>query len=58
MKITLNCPHAEYISGMRINCKKIKNLCPHVYFKACKGWWALTPQADRCPVKEDETWNG
>lgn len=53
MKVILNCPHAEYISGMKIKCNKINGLCPHVYFKQCKGWWALSPVAAKCPVKED-----
>lgn len=54
MKIKLECPNAEYVEGMKIHCKAVKGRCAHVYFKACKGWWALTPQAARCPMREDQ----
>jgi len=53
MKVELTCPNAEYREGMKIWCKKLGGWCVHVYFKACKGWWALTPQADRCPAREE-----
>ena len=54
MKIELSCPHAEYRAGMRIWCKATGQLCAHVFFKSCKGWWALTPQAARCPMREEK----
>lgn len=55
MKLKLNCPQAEYRSGMRIFCRKTGDLCGNQYFKRCKGWWALTEKADRCPIKREET---
>ena len=54
MKVYLDCPHAEYTDGMRIFCKKAREPCAHVYFKQCKGWWALTPPAARCPLRRDQ----
>lgn len=52
MKLTLTCPQAEYREEMRIYCKKAGGICGHAFFKSCKGWWALTPQADRCPLRQ------
>lgn len=52
MKLTLTCPHAVYGEGMKINCKKTGNRCGNQRFKPCKGWWVLTPAADKCPVRE------
>lgn len=40
---------------MRIWCNRTGGLCVHVYFCQLKGWWALNPNADRCPVREEET---
>lgn len=54
MKLTLSCPHAVYRDGTQIWCTKLGARCVHVYFKQCKGWWALTPQADSCPLREEE----
>lgn len=51
----LSCPYAEYRAGMRIWCTRTDGLCVHVYFCQLKGWWALNPNADRCPVREEET---
>lgn len=52
MKITLECPHAHYDQNMRIRCTVADDrLCAHQYFKACKGWWALTDQAKDCPMR-------
>lgn len=48
----LECPHARYRSGMRIYCTKCGDYCGHVYWKACKGWWALTANATRCPLRK------
>ena len=47
----LTCPHARYISGMRIFCDAANDLCGNVYFKTCKGWWVLAASADRCPLR-------
>ena len=55
MKIKLNCPYAKHESGtMRVMCQKINGYCAHQYYKRCKGWWTLTEQAARCPLKEAE----
>ena len=55
MNVPLACPNAEYREKMIIYCKKTDAPCGHVFFKACKGWWALTPRAACCPLrKEDE----
>ena len=50
----LSCPHARYISGMRIYCDAAGRLCGNVHFKACKGWWVLTTGADRCPIRSEK----
>ena len=49
----LKCPFAEYGDGMKINCKKTGSRCGNVFFKSCKGWWALRPSAAKCPLRED-----
>lgn len=51
MKVPLECPFAEYREGMRIFCKKRDDWCGNVYFKRCKGWWAQTDAAQRCPLR-------
>ena len=51
MKPVLTCPHARYIAEMRIYCDAAGDLCGNQYYKQCKGWWALNPNADRCPVR-------
>ena len=48
----LSCQNAEYRKGMRIYCKAIDDYCGHVYWKACKGWWALSANAERCPMRK------
>jgi len=48
----LSCPNAVYVSGMKINCKLTGGRCTHVFYKSCKGWWALSPEAKRCPLRE------
>lgn len=53
MKIPLSCPRAEYGPGMMILCKKDGEPCGHQFFKSCKGWWALTPGAESCPVRKE-----
>lgn len=53
MKLTLSCPHAEYRENMVIYCKKQNAPCGHIYFKACKGWWTLTPSAAKCPLRKE-----
>ena len=55
MKLQLSCPHGEYRERLRIYCKKTGDLCGNQYFKRCKGWWALTENAARCPIKREET---
>ena len=54
MTPTLSCPHAEYRDGMRIYSNKADAYCGNQYFKTCKGWWALTDKAGRCPVRKDD----
>lgn len=53
MKLTLSCPHAEY-RGNQIYCKKAGSWCGHAFFKRCKGWWALSPQAEKCPYRKEK----
>ena len=53
MKITLDCPFAKYGEEMRIFCKKAGSLCGHAFFKRCKGWWALSPDAAKCPLRKE-----
>ena len=50
----LSCPYAEYVAGMQIRCKKRNAPCGHIYFKQCKGWWALSPSAEKCPVRKEK----
>ena len=54
MKLTLSCPFAFYTEGMRIRCSRNDKYCGHQYFKRCKGWYALSPQAARCPLRKEE----
>lgn len=51
MKPSLSCPHARYIDGMRIYCDAAHGLCGNVFYKQCKGWWSLNPNAARCPLR-------
>ena len=53
MKLTLDCPHAEYRDGMRIFCKKLGSWCGNQRFKNCKGWWVLNDAAARCPKRKE-----
>ena len=50
---TLSCPFASYTGGMKIVCSRLgeNSYCGHQYFKRCKGWWALSEAAGRCPVR-------
>lgn len=52
MKLNIDCPHGEYGHMMRIYCKKTGNLCGNQRFKNCKGWWVLTDNAYKCPLRE------
>lgn len=54
MKVPLECPQAEYRAGMQIYCKARGDWCGNVYFKRCKGWWALTDSAARCPLRKEK----
>lgn len=54
MKVKLDCPHATYRSGMRIWCEKAGTWCGHVFFKQCKGWWALSKTAPACPLRKEK----
>lgn len=54
MEVKLSCPKAEYRDGMRIFCRKANNWCGNAYFKRCKGWWALTDRAARCPLRKEK----
>lgn len=51
MKLTLDCPLAKYGPDMAIICARDGEPCAHQYFKSCKGWWALSPDAARCPMR-------
>lgn len=53
MKIKLECPNAEYRQGMRIFCKADGGPCGHVYYRMCKGWWALSDGARKCTRREE-----
>lgn len=57
MKLTLSCPHAEYRANMIIFCKKQDAPCGHVFFKTCKGWWALLSTAENCPLRKETKTN-
>lgn len=52
MNVKLGCPLAKYDKSMKIICTKTGKLCAHQFFKRCKGWWALSEQAERCPVRK------
>ena len=54
----LTCPNARYVDGMRVYCDKIKGFCGNVFFKACRGWWALNANAARCPIRKGGVSNG
>lgn len=54
MKLTLECPNAEYQADMTIRCKKAGDICAHQYFKACKGWWALSDGAATCALRKEQ----
>lgn len=53
MKIELKCPHAYHGEGMKVYCRKLNDLCGNQYFKRCKGWWTLTDNASRCPLRKE-----
>lgn len=55
---TLDCPYAKYVSGMMIRCEKRGQPCGNVFYKQCKGWWALTPAAAACPIRKEKDDNG
>lgn len=55
MKVLPSCPNGKYVEGMKIQCTKTENRCAHVYFKRCKGWWANTDQAERCPLRREQS---
>lgn len=52
-RLELSCPCASYRDDMRIVCGKTLSYCGHAYFKRCKGWWALTDKAARCPLRKE-----
>lgn len=52
MRLTLDCPNARYGPDMAIICARDGEPCAHQYFKSCKGWWALSPEAARCPIRK------
>lgn len=51
MNVPLECPNAEYREHMRIFCRAKNDWCGNQYFKRCKGWWALTDAAPKCPAR-------
>lgn len=54
MTPTLECPHAKYVRGMRILCRRFDDLCAHQRYLQCKGWCVLTEQAKRCPARRGD----
>lgn len=51
----LSCPHASYGEQMKIRCSRSGGApCAFQYFKACKGWWALRPNAEDCRLRRKE----
>lgn len=57
MRLTLECPHGEYVEGLKINCDKTGGRCAHQYYRKCKGWWVLSDAAGRCPLREEARQN-
>lgn len=53
MSVKPACPFGRYVEGMKIDCEKTGQRCVHVFYRRCKGWWANTEQAARCPVREE-----
>lgn len=51
MTLTLSCPHAKYVEGLKINCDKTGGRCAHQFFRRCKGWWVLSETAKQCPLR-------
>lgn len=49
---SLDCPYAHYTPDMKVFCNQVGYLCGNQYFKACKGWWALTENAANCPKRK------
>ncbi len=58
MELKLSCPCASYRPDMRIACGKTLSYCGHAYFKRCKGWWVLSENAARCPLRRKENTDG
>ena len=54
MKLTLECPKAEYNGTMRILCKACGCLCGHQRYRICKGWAELTEGSKSCPMRNKE----
>lgn len=56
MNPKLTCPYAKYGERMRIFCRRSGGYapCAFQYFKSCKGWWVLLPNADRCLLRKKE----
>ena len=53
MKLTLDCPYAEYGEGMVIFCRKETGPCSFQRYKPCKGWCVLTPGAGTCVMRKE-----
>ena len=52
----LKCPKAEYrnINGeIRVYCQKLEGICWYQYWKPCKGWFVMSPDAKKCKERED-----
>lgn len=51
----LTCPHASYGEQMKIRCSRSNGApCAFQYFRTCKGWWELRPNADKCLLRRKE----
>ena len=53
MTLNLECPHAEYVPGLIIYCRKEKGPCAFQRYKPCKGWCVLTPGAKTCVMRKE-----
>ena len=57
MKLIIDCPKGKYNADMQIICEDGQP-CAFQYFRACKGWWALSHGAGGCERRKETTENG
>ena len=53
MRLTLDCPQAEYRENMVIWCKRTGEPCAHQYYRKCKGWYVLSDGSKDCPARKE-----